>query len=184
MFIASLSNPSSRSMAMTAKYLDYNATTPVGSACPGGDERLVPGAAGQRGQPDARVRPAGQGSGRNGPRAGCRRDRAQSPTRSLFTSGATESDNLVVFGLAAFGERRGRKHIVSTVIEHKAVLEPLVELGRRGFEIELAPVTAGGYVEPDAIRQRLRAGHLAGVRHARQQRDRRTAAGPGDRRTT
>ena len=53
----------------------------------------------------------------------------------IFTSGATESNNLAILGLAAAaGDRR---HIVSTAIEHHAVLEPLEELGRRGFEVTL-----------------------------------------------
>jgi cysteine desulfurase len=92
---------------------------------------------------------------------------AAEPSEIIFTSGATESDNLVVLGLAAFGERTGRKHIVSTGIEHKAVLEPLAELQRRGFKVELAPVTSDGYVDPDAIRRRLRPDTLlVSVMHA------------------
>src|SRR4051794_19282741 len=46
----------------------------------------------------------------------------------VFTSGATESDNLAILGLAAHGLATGRQHIVSTSIEHKAVLEPLQAL--------------------------------------------------------
>src|SRR5579885_1829614 len=46
----------------------------------------------------------------------------------LFTSGATESNNLAILGLAPYGESAGRRHIVSTAIEHKAVLEPLEAL--------------------------------------------------------
>ena len=85
----------------------------------------------------------------------------------LFTSGATESDNLAILGLAGHGERANRRHILSTAIEHKAVLEPLEHLRKRGFEIELAPVTSGGYVEPDAIRERLRPDTLlVSVMHA------------------
>src|SRR5436309_1655488 len=43
----------------------------------------------------------------------------------IFTSGATEADNLALLGLAAAGQRQQRRHIVATAIEHKAVLEPL-----------------------------------------------------------
>jgi cysteine desulfurase len=74
----------------------------------------------------------------------------------LFTSGATESDNLVVLGLARHGLASGRKHVLATAIEHKAVLEPLDHLRETGFEVELLPVTAGGYVEPSAVQERLR----------------------------
>ena len=51
----------------------------------------------------------------------------------IFTSGATESNNLAILGLAAFGEKSRRRHIISTQIEHKAVLEPLEELGATWF---------------------------------------------------
>ena len=81
---------------------------------------------------------------------------AAKPEEIIFTSGATESNNLALLGLARQGESTGRKHILSTAIEHKAVLEPLDRLRELGFEVELAPVTRGGYVEPDAIRARLR----------------------------
>jgi cysteine desulfurase len=69
----------------------------------------------------------------------------------IFTSGATESNNLALLGLARHGEQTGRKHIVSTQIEHKAVLEPLAVLAEQGFEVTLLPPTAGGWVESDAI---------------------------------
>ncbi len=74
----------------------------------------------------------------------------------IFTSGATESNNLSILGLARHGEEQGCKHIVSTMIEHKAVLEPLEELARRGFEVTLLPPTNGGWVDPVAVRKALR----------------------------
>lgn len=74
----------------------------------------------------------------------------------IFTSGATEANNLAILGLAEHGEKSGRKHIVSTLIEHKAVLEPLEELERRGFEVELLAPNSGGWVEPDKIKAALR----------------------------
>ena len=74
----------------------------------------------------------------------------------IFTSGATESNNLALLGLVPYGLETGRRHVLSTAIEHKAVLEPLDQMSRLGFEVELAPVTPGGYVEPETIRQRLR----------------------------
>jgi cysteine desulfurase len=78
----------------------------------------------------------------------------------IFTSGATESNNLALLGLAAAGRAEGRTHIVSTAIEHNAVLEPLALLGRRGFELMLVPPTTGGWVEPQALRQAMRPGTL------------------------
>jgi cysteine desulfurase len=89
------------------------------------------------------------------------------PEEIYFTSGATESNNIAILGLTAFGERTGRKHIISTAIEHKAVLEPLEEMRRRGFEVDLAPVTSGGFVEVETIEKLLRPDTLlVSVMHA------------------
>lgn len=74
----------------------------------------------------------------------------------IFTSGATESNNLAILGLAPHGEATGRKHIVSTAIEHKAVLEPLQALAARGFDVTFVPPTRGGWVDPDAIKAAMR----------------------------
>jgi cysteine desulfurase len=74
----------------------------------------------------------------------------------IFTSGATESNNLALLGLESHGRRTGRMHLVSTRIEHHAVLEPLAELQRRGFEVTLLPPTPGGWVDPQAVRAALR----------------------------
>jgi cysteine desulfurase len=85
----------------------------------------------------------------------------------IFTSGATESNNIALIGLAAYGEQTGRRHIISTQIEHKAVLEPLAELKRRGFSIDLLPPTRGGWVEPSIIAAALRPNTLlVSVMHA------------------
>jgi cysteine desulfurase len=78
----------------------------------------------------------------------------------IFTSGATESNNLAILGLAAFGENSGRRHIISTQLEHKAVLEPLDMLRQRGFEVTLLPPESGGYVDPDCVQRALRADTL------------------------
>jgi len=66
----------------------------------------------------------------------------------IFTSGATESNNLAILGLAAATHRR---HVVSTAIEHHAVLEPLAELRRREFDVTLVPPGVGGAVDADAM---------------------------------
>jgi len=74
----------------------------------------------------------------------------------VFTSGATESNNLAILGLEKFGVETNRRHIISTAIEHKAVLEPLGVLANRGFDVTLIPPTTGGWVEADAIRDAVR----------------------------
>lgn len=82
------------------------------------------------------------------------------PDEVIFTSGATEANNLAILGLEAEGRRTGRLHIVSTQIEHKAVLEPLAEMERRGFEVTLLPPNKGGWVEPARVRNAVRANTL------------------------
>ena len=67
----------------------------------------------------------------------------------VFTSGATESNNLALLGLAAAAGTR--KHIISTAIEHHAVLEPLAALERRGFDVTHVLPGRDGAVDPDAI---------------------------------
>ena len=74
----------------------------------------------------------------------------------IFTSGATEANNLAILGLAAHGLATGRCHVIGTRIEHKAVLEPLEELAARGFEVDLLPVGADGRVRMDDLRAVLR----------------------------
>ncbi len=78
----------------------------------------------------------------------------------VFTSGATESNNLAILGLAEEGERTGRKHIISSPLEHKAILEPLWELSRRGFEVELLPADERGWTDPADLRAALRSDTL------------------------
>lgn len=75
----------------------------------------------------------------------------------IFTSGATESNNLAILGLREYGEKTGRKHIVSTAIEHKAVLEPLEFLARQGFEVTLVKPEADGAVSAEKVESALRA---------------------------
>lgn len=74
----------------------------------------------------------------------------------IFTSGATESNNLAILGLQQAGEEQGKKHIITTAIEHKAVMEPFDALERAGFEVTRVGVGAGGSVDPEAIRAALR----------------------------
>jgi cysteine desulfurase len=65
------------------------------------------------------------------------------PREIVFTSGATESNNLAIKGCADRTRRRGN-HIVSVTTEHKAVLDPLSQLARRGFDVTLLPVRQSG----------------------------------------
>ena len=72
-----------------------------------------------------------------------------------FTSGGTESDNLAIKGVALANRARGR-HIITTSIEHPAVLEPCRYLERQGFEVTCLPVTREGLVEVEALESAIR----------------------------
>ena len=78
------------------------------------------------------------------------------PDEVIFTSGATESNNLAILGLASEGERSRRRHIISTAIEHKAVLEPLEVLVSRGFEVTLLRPNEDGWIKPQQVVEALR----------------------------
>ena len=79
----------------------------------------------------------------------------------LFTSGATESNNIALLGLASHGDKTGRRHIVSTAIEHKAVLEPLEILERRGFNVTFVAPDADGFVSAERVLEAIRSDTLA-----------------------
>lgn len=79
----------------------------------------------------------------------------------IFTSGATESNNIALLGLVAQGMETGRKHLITTPIEHKAVLEPLDNLQKRGFKISYVPVDERGWVDPVELKKLLRDDTLA-----------------------
>jgi cysteine desulfurase len=84
----------------------------------------------------------------------------------IFTSGATESNNLAILGLAAYGERMGRRHILTTSIEHPSVLEPVRHLETRGFEITWLSPVPGGWVSAADVAAALRPDTLlASVMH-------------------
>lgn len=69
-----------------------------------------------------------------------------------FTSGATESNNIALLGLAEHGRATNRRHIISSAIEHKAVIEPLEYLATQGFEVEfLSPGTSGRFSAADVL---------------------------------
>ncbi|QCJ00890.1 cysteine desulfurase DndA [Agrobacterium larrymoorei] len=85
----------------------------------------------------------------------------------FFTSGATESNNIAILGLAPYGERTGRRHIVTTAIEHKAVLEPVEHLRENGFEITLVKPDINGHIDAAEVVAALRPDTLlCSVMHA------------------
>jgi cysteine desulfurase len=73
------------------------------------------------------------------------------PDEVVFTSGATEANNLAILGLRTHGLKSGRRHIVTTKIEHKAVLEPVDALAQDGFEVSFVAPGEDGRVLAEAV---------------------------------
>ena len=135
-------------------YLDHHATTPVDPAVVGA---MLPYLTEKFGNPSSRQHLFGQEA-----HAAVEEARAQvarligAETGDIvFTSGATESDNLAVRGGARAGGARGR-HLVTTAIEHPAVLEPARSLEREGFDVTVVGVGPEGVVSPGEIARALR----------------------------
>ncbi len=76
-------------------------------------------------------------------------------TEVVFTSGGTESDNLALMG-CAYAKRKGGRHIVTSSIEHSAVLNCCRNLEREGFEITYLPVDGQGLVDPASVKDTIR----------------------------
>ncbi len=140
-----------------AVYLDYNATTPVAPAVL---EAMLPFLGENFGNAGS-VHSAGQ-------RARAAVDAARESVAALigakaseivFTSGGTEADNLAIFGTVA-ASSKPRKHIITTAIEHHAILHSCEELERQGIDVTVVPVGRGpnsqGVVDPEDIRRALR----------------------------
>lgn len=69
----------------------------------------------------------------------------------FFTSGSTESSNIVLQGLVPHGEKTGKRHIITTSIEHKAVLETAKALSQKGFEVDFVDPDRSGRVSTDKV---------------------------------
>lgn len=78
------------------------------------------------------------------------------PREITFTSGGSEADNQAILSAAAIGEKKGKKHIISTAFEHHAVLHTLEKLKARGFEVELLDVHRTGNITPEEVRAAIR----------------------------
>ncbi|MFH1470016.1 MAG: cysteine desulfurase family protein [Pseudomonadota bacterium] len=77
------------------------------------------------------------------------------PAGLLFTSGGTEANNLAILGVAQAGGR-ARGHLLCSAIEHPSVRQPLEQLARQGFDLEILPVDSTGRLAPDTLHHALR----------------------------
>jgi cysteine desulfurase len=141
---------------MTAKlpiYMDHNATTPV---APEVFAAMTPYFLTEFGNAASRNHAFGwaaesaveKARGQVAALLGCK------PIEVVFTSGATESDNLAIKGVAYAYRDRGR-HLITTQIEHPAVLDSCKHLEKDGFEVTYLPVDRRGIVNPDDVVQAL-----------------------------
>jgi cysteine desulfurase len=138
-------------------YLDYNATTPI---APEVAAAIRPFLEREFGNPSS-AHPYGRRA-----HAAVEEARAQvasllgcAPGEVVFTGGGSEANNHAIKGIAEALRDRGRcgasPHIITTAIEHPAVLQPCHYLERRGFQVTYLGVDEGGRVDPEAVREAL-----------------------------
>jgi cysteine desulfurase len=135
-------------------YMDYSATTPVD---PRVVDKMIPYLREQFGNPASRSHSYGWDAERAVEEA---RENVAAlvnadPREIIWTSGATESDNLAIKGAAHFYKSKG-KHIITVKTEHKAVLDTTRELEREGFEVTYLDVKDDGLIDLDVFKAALR----------------------------
>src|SRR6201991_1830835 len=131
-------------------YMDYSATTPVD---PRVVDKMIPYLREQFGNPASRSHQYGWDAERAVEEA---RENVAAlvncdPREIVWTSGATESDNLAIKGAAEFYKDRGN-HIITAQTEHKAVLDTCKRLEKDGYEVTYLPVEKDGRVTPESVR--------------------------------
>ncbi len=136
-------------------YLDYNASAPIAPAVL---QVMVDVYQNRSGNADSRTHSYGDEA-----RAVVETARKQvasllgiSPSEVFFTSGATESSNIAIQGLAEYARRSGKRHIITSSIEHKAVLETVRMMERQGFDIDFVAPEPSGRVDAAKIVDKLR----------------------------
>ena len=135
-------------------YMDYSATTPTD---PRVAQIMIPYITEHFGNPASRSHPYGWEA-----EEAVEEARAQvaalvnaDPREIVFTSGATESNNLALKGIAEFYQDRG-KHIITVKTEHKAILDTARELERKGFEVTYLDVLENGLIDLDVLKAAIR----------------------------
>ncbi|MFZ0105374.1 MAG: aminotransferase class V-fold PLP-dependent enzyme, partial [Thiobacillus sp.] len=140
---------------MKPLYFDYSATTPVD---PRVAEKMIPYLTEHFGNPASRSHPFGweaekaveEARGQIAELVGA------DPKEIVFTSGATESNNLAIKGAGHFYSGTKGKHIITVRTEHKAVLDTVREMERQGFEATYLDVKENGLLDLDAFRAAIR----------------------------
>jgi cysteine desulfurase len=137
-------------------YLDYNATTPL---APEALEAMLPYLQGDFGNPSS-IHQFGRRakSALLEARETVAAFLSASANEIVFTASGTEADNLAILGVVAAEEEeaRPRRHLVSSTIEHHAVLNVMKHLEKKGHPVTYLPVDRSGRVEPEVLRETLR----------------------------
>ncbi len=139
----------------TPIYLDYSATTPVD---PRVAEKMIPYLVEKFGNPASRSHAFGWEADEavEAARAEVAALVNADPTEIVWTSGATESNNLAIKGAANFYAGTKGKHVITVKTEHKAVLDTVRELERQGFEATYLDVQENGLVDLDVFKAAIR----------------------------
>ena len=132
-------------------YLDHNATTPVDPAAADAMMRAFQDLFGNA----SSVHYYGQQAKAaiDGARSAVAALIGAEPSEVIFTSGGTEADNFAIRGAAESLEASGRKHLITSGIEHEAVLNTFKSLARRGWKTTVLPLDATGIIDPDRLRE-------------------------------
>ncbi|WP_018077348.1 IscS subfamily cysteine desulfurase [Thiobacillus denitrificans] len=140
---------------MKTLYFDYSATTPVD---PRVAEKMIPYLTEHFGNPASRSHPFGWEAEKavEDARAQVAALVGADPKEIVFTSGATESNNLAIKGAGHFYSGTKGKHIITVRTEHKAVLDTVREMERQGFEATYLNVRENGLIDLDAFRAAIR----------------------------
>ncbi len=135
-------------------YMDYGATTPVD---PRVVDAMIPWLREHFGNPASRSHAWGWEAEEAVERARCQVADliGADPREIVWTSGATESNNLAIKGAAHFYKDKG-KHLITVKTEHKAVLDTMRELERQGFEVTYLDVQSNGLIDLEAFKKALR----------------------------
>jgi cysteine desulfurase len=138
-------------------YLDYAATTPVDPRVAAAMAQCLT-AEGEFGNPASASHAFGDAAAAlvEAARAQVAASVGAAPEEVVWTSGATEANNLAIFGVAEYYRDSGR-HIITARTEHKAVLDPCRELERRGWKVTYLAPDGGGMVQPDQVAAALQA---------------------------
>ena len=162
-------------------YMDYGATTPVD---PRVVDAMIPWLREHFGNPASRSHAWGWEAEEAVEKA--REQVAEligaDPREIVWTSGATESNNLAHQGRGALLQDASGKHLITVKTEHKAVLDTMRELERQGFEVTYLDVQEDGLLDLETLQGGAAPRHHPGLGDVREQRDRRDPGHPGDRR--